>query len=91
MFQNLLKLILFAYATNAFCSHNSLTEFLKMVIHNWIYWLRANRLLLKVKILYYLLFHPSKKKTRESNIDYRYIKIDGRNIGRVDKAKLLNI
>ena len=61
---SVLKFILFADDTNAFCSHKSLTE-LKQIVNTELVllaeWFKTNRLSLNVKKTSYITFHSPNK------------------------------
>ena len=88
---SVLKFILFADDTNAFCSHKSLTE-LKQIINTELVllaeWFKTNRLSLNVKKTSYITFHSPNKTILDPG---NKLFIEGIAIEQVSSTKFLGI
>ncbi len=86
-----LKYILFADDTNAFCSNDSLSELIHIIneeLKMLLDWFRANRLSINTKKSCFIIFRVPNKKANDSN---NTLLIDGNNIEQVTYTKFLGL
>jgi len=86
-----LKLILFADDTNAFCSHDSLPRLIEIInceLNTLAEWFKTNRLSLNVKKSCFIIFHSTQKQIPDLRPD---LSMDGIVISQTRSTKFLGI